>query len=105
MIAVVDAQGEHTCPQELELAASNKALKSRRSLTIWFDPDMPWAAEITISDIGDAAMLPELLRQILPDREAATVTADGAQNTRKCHDAIAERSADAIIRSRKKARL
>ena len=35
-------------------------------------------------------MLPELLDQIPPDQEIASVTADGARDTRKCHDAIAE---------------
>lgn len=47
------------------------------------------AAEFTTSDVGDAPMLPELLDQIPPDQEIASVTADGAYDTRKCHDAIA----------------
>jgi hypothetical protein len=47
------------------------------------------AAEFTISDVGDAPMLPELLDQIPPDQEIASVTADSAFDTRKCHDAIA----------------
>ena len=62
------------------------------------------AAEFTTSDVGDAPMLPELLHQIPPDQEIATVTADGAFDTRKCHDAIAARGAAAIIPSRKNAR-
>ena len=49
------------------------------------------AAEFTTSDVGDAPMLPELLDQIPPDQEIAGVTADGAFDTRKCHDAIAAR--------------
>ena len=40
-------------------------------------------------------MLPELLAQIPADQEIAGVTADGAYDTRKCHDAIAERGAHA----------
>lgn len=55
------------------------------------------AAEFTTSEIGDAPMLPELLDQIPPGQEIATVTADGAFDTRKCHDAIAARGAAAII--------
>ena len=55
------------------------------------------AAEFTTSEVGDAPMLPELLDQIPPDQEIASVTADGAFDTRKCHDAIAARGADAII--------
>ena len=62
------------------------------------------AAEFTTSDIGDAPMLPELLDQIPPDQEIASVTADGAFDTRKCHDAIAARSAAAIIPPRKNAK-
>lgn len=46
-------------------------------------------------------MLPELLNQIPPDREIARVTADGAFDTRKCHDAIGARGAAALIPSRK----
>jgi hypothetical protein len=46
--------------------------------------------------VGDAPMLPELLSQIPPDQEIASVTADGACDTRTCHDAIAERGATAF---------
>ena len=49
-------------------------------------------------------MLPELLSQIPADQEIASVTADGAYDTRKCHDAIAERGADAVIPPRKNAK-
>jgi hypothetical protein len=62
------------------------------------------AAEFTTSDIGDAPMLPELLDQIPPEQEIASVTADGAFDTRKCHDAIAARGAAAIIPPRKNAK-
>jgi hypothetical protein len=62
------------------------------------------AAEFTTSDIGDAPILPELLDQIPPDQEIAAVTADGAFDTRKCHDAIAARGAAAIIPPRKNAK-
>ena len=49
-------------------------------------------------------MLPELLDQIPPEQEIASVTADGAFDTRKCHDAIAARGAAAIIPPRKNAK-
>lgn len=62
------------------------------------------AADFTTSDVGDAPMLPELLDQIPPDQEIASVTADGAFDTRKCHDAIAARGAAAIIPPRKNAK-
>lgn len=53
--------------------------------------------EVVSSEKGDAPILPELYSQIPPDQEIASVTADGAYDTRKCHDAIAERSAAAVI--------
>ena len=62
------------------------------------------AAESITSDAGDAPMLPELLDQIPPDRQIASVTADGAFDARKCHDAIAARGAAAIIPPRKNAK-
>jgi hypothetical protein len=62
------------------------------------------AVEVTSSDVGDAPMLPELLSQIPPDQQIASVTADGAYDTRKCHDAIAERGAHAVIPPRKNAK-
>ena len=49
-------------------------------------------------------MLPELLDQIPPDVEIGSVTADGAYDTRKCHDAVADRGAHAVIPPRKNAK-
>jgi hypothetical protein len=63
------------------------------------------AVEFTSSDIGDAPMLPDLLGQIPPDQEIATVTADGAYDTRRCHNVIAARGAAAVIPPRKNAQL
>ncbi len=62
------------------------------------------AVEVTSSNVGDAPTLPEPLGQIPKDREIGSVTADGAYDTRKCHDAIAGRGADAVIPTRKNAR-
>ncbi len=62
------------------------------------------ATEFTTSDVGDAPMLSELLGQIPPEQKTAAVTADGAFDTRKCHDAIAARGAAAIIPPRKNAK-
>ena len=42
-------------------------------------------------------MLPQRLDQIPPKQQIASVTADGAFDTRKCHEAIAARSAAAMI--------
>tara|TARA_R100001369_G_scaffold14113_1_gene28671 strand:+ start:666 stop:1067 length:402 start_codon:yes stop_codon:yes gene_type:complete len=62
------------------------------------------AVEITGSHIGDAPMLPDFLSQIPEGQEIGSVTADGAYDTRKCHDAIAERGAHAVIPPRKNAK-
>lgn len=62
------------------------------------------AVEITGSHIGDAPVLPDLLDQIPADQKIGSVTADGAYDTRKCHDAIADRGAHAVIPPRKNAK-
>lgn len=62
------------------------------------------AVEITGSHIGDAPVLPDLLDQIPEDQEIGSVTADGAYDTRKCHDAIADRGAHAVIPPRRNAK-
>jgi hypothetical protein len=51
------------------------------------------AGEVTTNNIGDAPMLPEHLTQLPPDQDIGSVTADGACDTRKCHEAIAARDA------------
>lgn len=55
------------------------------------------ALEFTSSRQGDSPLLPDLLSQIPEGEEIATVPADGAYDTRRCHAAIIERGADAII--------
>lgn len=62
------------------------------------------AVEITGSHIGDAPILLDLLGQIPEDEQIGSVTADGAYDTRKCHDAIAERGAHAVIPPRRNAK-
>ena len=49
------------------------------------------AVEFTPSRDGDSPVLPELPDQIPEDKEIATVTADGAYDTRRCHTAIINR--------------
>ena len=63
------------------------------------------AIEVMSSSIEDALMLPDLLSQIPPDQELGRVTADGAYDTRKCHDAIAARNVHAVIPLRKNAKM
>ena len=56
------------------------------------------AIEVTDNSVGDAPMLPELLAQIPPDEAVASVSADGAYDTKACHAAIVQRGAQAGIR-------
>ncbi len=62
------------------------------------------AVGITASHIGDAPVLPDLLGQIPEDQEIGSVTAEGACDTRKCHGAIAERGAHAVVPPRRNAK-
>ncbi|MCP1167714.1 IS5 family transposase [Limimaricola litoreus] len=55
------------------------------------------ALEFTSSRQGDSPLLPALLAQILPEEAIGMVTAGGAYDTRRCHDAIIDRGADAVI--------
>ena len=49
-------------------------------------------------------MLPELLNQIPSNQHIGSVIADGAYDTRKCHEAIAARDAHAVVPPRKNAK-
>ena len=60
--------------------------------------------EIIGRQVGDAPMLPELLDQIPSNQDVGSVTADGAYDTRNCHDAVADRGAHAVIPPRKNAK-
>ena len=53
--------------------------------------------EVMSSGFGDAPMLPDLLNQIPPDQNLATITFGGTCDKRKYHDAIAAQKAHAII--------
>lgn len=58
-------------------------------------------SEFTRSHIGDARMLPELLKQIPRVQAIGRVTADGAYNARKCYDASDDRGANAVVPTHK----
>lgn len=62
------------------------------------------AVEFTPSSDGDSPVLPELLDQIPEGEEIGTVTADGAYDTRRCHTAIIDHQATAIIPIRRNGR-
>lgn len=65
------------------------------------------AVGVTTSNVCDAPMRPDLLDQIPTDQdqESATVTADEAYDTRRCHNVVAARGTAAIIPARKNAQL
>ena len=62
------------------------------------------AVEFTSSSDGDSPVLPDLLDQIPEAEDIGTVTADGACDTRRCHTAVIEREATAIIPTRESGR-
>lgn len=55
------------------------------------------AVENTGDHIGDAPVLPDWLNQSPAYERFSSVTADGAHDTRKCHDVIADCGARAVI--------
>lgn len=62
------------------------------------------AIEVTDNSVGDAPVLPHLLGQIPSDEPVASVSADGAYDTKACHGSIAQRGAQAVIPPRKNAK-
>ena len=62
------------------------------------------AIEVTDNTTGDAPMLPCLLDQIPAEENIASVSGDGAYDTKGCHEAIAQHGAQAIIPTRKNAK-
>ena len=62
------------------------------------------AIEVTDNRQGDAQMLPPLLQQIPADEPVASLSGDGAYDTKACHEAIAARGASARIPTRKNAK-
>jgi len=75
-----------------------------RKLHIGVDPDSKQvvACELTADFVTDDQVLPDLLSQ-LNEEPLASVAADGAYDTRACHQVIAERQAKALIPPREDA--
>ena len=63
------------------------------------------AIGVTNNSLGDASILPEFLDQLPGEERLVSVCADGAYDTRNCHEAIAQKSAQAMIPPRNNARL
>ena len=59
------------------------------------------AVKVTTGNINDARKLPEWLDQNLRNQDIGSVTAHGAYNTHKRHDAIATCGAQAVTPPRK----
>jgi len=69
-----------------------------RKLSLAVTPDN-WdnvAVELTMVDVGDAEVLPELLEQ-LGEQEIGRGYGDGAYDTRACYDTIARHGGEAVI--------
>jgi hypothetical protein len=62
------------------------------------------AIEVTGNATGAALMLPCLLNQISEDECIANVSGDGVYDTKLCHEAVAQRGAQAIVPTRKNAK-
>jgi hypothetical protein len=62
------------------------------------------AVQFTPSRDGDSPVLPELLSQIPGGVQIGTVTFGGTDDTRRCHTAVIDRHATAIIHIRKSGR-
>jgi hypothetical protein len=62
------------------------------------------AVEVTGSNIGGAPTIPKLMNQIPSDQDIGSVTADGAYDSHKCHEAITARDAHEVVLPRKNAK-
>lgn len=60
---------------------------------------------VTSNNVGDAAVMPELLAQVSAQEQLLTVTRDEAYDTQPVHAAVMQRNAAPIIPPRKNARL
>jgi hypothetical protein len=56
------------------------------------------AMEVTDNSIADAPILPNLMGQIPPEEQLASVSGDGAYDTKRCHEAIALRASARLLR-------
>lgn len=101
-IGIDEGQEDHERPQWGVSPTFCRFVPSIGRQAIWI-ANRP-RGEITASHIGDAPILRDLLSQIPAGEEIGSVTADGAYDTRKCHDTIADRGAHAVIPPRKNAK-
>ncbi len=105
---VAGAQAWYAPPQGAPcFATSSRNHGVRRKVHIGMDTqtgDVP-AVEFTSSRQGDRPVLPDLLAPLPEEEEIGSVTADGADDTRRCHGAIVERGAEARIPIRRNGRV
>lgn len=86
-------------PASESMRRRRTSVRSRVSLAIATGPKEP----VDGSPIGDASMPSGPLGQRSPDEAIGSATADGACDARKCHDAVADRGAHAVIPPRRNA--
>ena len=60
------------------------------------------AIQLTTNNVSDSQVLGDLLDQIPQDEQIDSVYTDGAYDTKKCRQVIADRQAHAVIPPRKK---
>jgi DDE family transposase len=104
---VVDATGVKLYGEGEWKVRQHGASKRRtwRKVHLGIDPDTHQiiAAVVTGNDVGDGEVLEDLLEQV--DGEIASVTGDGAYDTRNCYEAINDKRARAIIPPRRGAKI
>ena len=72
----------------------NAALVNRGDLTIWVDEATGElaAAAVSTNEVGDSELLPDVLDAV--DDAITQVSGDGAYDSHRCYDAIADRGAN-----------
>ena len=63
------------------------------------------AVQLTTNNVSDSQLLGDLLAQIPQDEQIDSVYTDGAYDTKKCRQVIADRQAHAVTPPRKNAKL
>lgn len=95
---VLEGAGRHESRWAAIVSISSKIGCAPQTLNEWVkkvEVDTGHRSGITTEQAEK--MLPELPNQIPLGQDIGSVTADGAHDTQKCHDAIAARNAHAVI--------
>ena len=69
------------------------------------DPPLIHAIQLKTNNVSDSQVLGDLLDQIPQDEQTDSVYTDGAYDTKKCRQVIADRQAHAVIPPRKNGKI